>query len=222
MAGNPTGQTDFTGIVNAVQTMTQMLGQNNKAIGKITAAINALPAPSAGIALDMVRVNAGGTAYEARTPAQVYSDLGLILPTPAVGNALDMIRVNAAGTAYEVRTPAQVVSDLGLSNAVPVGASNSTTGTTVSATTPTFTAPSAGALVIIAFGSGASATSASLTTSLAGLVTLFTSFSAGSHSNAFGYLPMAATNSSTATYSFTVGSSVPINANVMAFFLPQA
>jgi len=219
-----TGQTDFTGIVNAVQMLTQMVGQNNKTINAIAELFPELPMPSPGNALDMIRINSGGTAYEARTISQVASDLGLL--QPSVGNALDMIRVNSGGTAYEARTPTQVVSDLGLNNTVPVGASNQATSTTISVTTPSFTAPSAGALVI--FGDGTSSgtlTSASLTASLAGLVTLFSTFGAsafGASAFGCGYLPMVAANSSTVTFSMTASSSVVQTITVMAFFLPQA
>lgn len=184
-----TGQTDFTGIVNAVQMLTQMVGQNNKTINAIAAQLEA------------------GT-----------------LPPPALGNALDMIRVNAAGTAYEVRTPTQVVSDLGLSNAVPIGTSNTTTGTTISVTTTTFTAPSPGVLVLLCDGAASAGitTGASITTSLAGFVSLYALFGNGAIAHACGYLPMSAMNSSTATFSVTTSTSATINANIMAFFLPQA
>lgn len=215
-----TGQTDFTGIVNAVQMLTQMVGQNNKTLNAIAALLAELPTPSPANALDMIRINAGGTAYEVRTPSQVVTDLGLIAPT--VGTALDMVRVNSGGTAYEARTPTQVVSDLGLANAAPVGASNQTTGTSISVTTPSFTAPSAGVLVIFADGTAQAApTSASLTTSLAGLVTLFSTFG-GISSFGCGYLPMVAANSSTITFAVTTGSSVAQTVTILAFFLPQA
>ena len=180
-----TGQTDFTGIVNAIQMLTQMVGQNNKTINAIAALLAELP-------------------------------------TPSPANALDMIRINAGGTAYEVRTPTQVISDLGINNTAPVGASNQTTGTAISVTTPSFTAPATGALVIFADGTAQAApTSASLTTSLGGLVTLFTAFG-GISSFGCGYLPMVATNSSTVTFSVTTGSSVAQTVTILAFFLPQA
>lgn len=216
-----TGQTDFTGIVNAVQMLTQIVGQNNKTLNAIAALLAELPTPSPANALDMVRINAGGTAYEVRTPSQVVADLGLV--APSAGNALDMVRINAGGTAYEARTPAQIVADLGLTNAAPVGASNQATGTTVSVTTSSFTAPSAGALVILAEGAAqGTPTSVSLTASLGGLVTLFTTFSTGASTFGGGYLPMATTNSSTVTYSVTTSSSVAQSVTIMAFFLPQA
>lgn len=77
----PTGQTDFTGIVNALQMLSQAIGQNGKSLDSIAAALGlALPLPSPGTALDMIRINAAGTAYEARTPAQVASDIGVVPP----------------------------------------------------------------------------------------------------------------------------------------------
>lgn len=104
------GKTDFTGIVNALQMLSQAIGQNGKSLDKIASALGIVPTPS--VPFDMLRVNAAATAYELRTPAQVASDLGLV--PPSAGVALDMVRINAAGTSYEARTPAQVVSDLGL------------------------------------------------------------------------------------------------------------
>lgn len=217
----PSGKTDFTGIVNAVQMLTQIVGQGGKAFTPVIASDSGAPTPSPANALDMIRINAGGTAYEVRTPSQVASDLGQLPPT--VGIALDMVRVNSLGTVYEARTPSQVVADLGLLNASPVGTGIATTGTTVSVTTTSFTAPCSGALVIIGRGvveSSPNALSTSLTTSLAGLVVILaaTSF----RPRAFGYLPMNAAQSTTATFGFSVIASQPIQATVAAFFLPQA
>lgn len=62
----------------------------------------------AAVALSMLRWNAGATALENRTMAQVMADLGF----PA-GTALNYIRRNAGNTAWESRTPAQVLADIG-------------------------------------------------------------------------------------------------------------
>lgn len=182
------GQTDFTGIVNSVQMLTQMVGQGNKAL------LPALSVPEP--------------------------------PTPGPSNTLDMIRINAAGTAYETRTPTQVLSDLSLQNAVPVGIGASAVASSISATTSSFTAPSSGALVLIGKGTsnGRFPNSATLTTTLAGLVIVFTALVANSTNvSAFGYLPMSATQNTTATFTFTVsGGGDNLRASIVAFFLPQA
>ena len=181
----PSGKTDFTGIVNSVQTLTQIVGQGGKPFVPVLAA-------------SVSRA-----------------------PVPSPGNALDMIRVNAAGANYETRTPAQIIADFGLINTVPVGASNSTTGTTISVTTTSFTAPCSGALVIIGRGGSPSpAGSSSLATSLAGAVVVFQV--AAAVSRAFGYLPMNASQSTTATFQLSTLTSQALVATVAAFFLPQA
>lgn len=43
--------------------------------GSAVAAGNAIPTPSVGTALDMIRINSGGTAYEVQTPAQVLGNI---------------------------------------------------------------------------------------------------------------------------------------------------
>lgn len=218
------GQTDFTGIVNSIQMLTQIAGQGTKVIDGISGIPGSLlPSPSSN-PLDMIRVNAAGTAYELRTPAQVAADIGLPPQSPTV--ALDMARINAAGTAYEGRTLTQVISDLGLLNTAPIGLSASTTGSSISVTTSLFTAPSAGVLMLNGMAAATSAVpnSAAITTSLAGLVNIF-AVAGPTNSiavNAFSYLPMSAAQSTTATFTCNVSGITTLTAGLAAFFLPQA
>jgi hypothetical protein len=44
----------------------------------------------------------------------------------------------------------------------------------------------------------------------------------GFRSRAFGYLPMSASQSTTATFQFSISSSQSLLATIAAFFLPQA
>lgn len=56
-------------------------------------------------ALQIIRINAGGTAVEGHT--EVIGDISI-----GAAAALDQIRVNAGGTAFETFTPASVDTDL--------------------------------------------------------------------------------------------------------------
>jgi hypothetical protein len=71
-----------TSATNAANSATNAATSATNAANSATAAANSaaslsLPTPGAGNALDMIRINSGGTAYEARTPAQLPGDLGL-------------------------------------------------------------------------------------------------------------------------------------------------
>lgn len=108
-------------------------------------------------------------------------------------------------------------------NAVPVHANNSTTGTSVSCTTGTFTAPCDGYLIIFGFGpAGSTATNAvSLTASLAGLVVTSGGYSAGDSLFVQGYLPITSGQSTTVTMTMGALSSISMAVEITAFFLPS-
>jgi hypothetical protein len=108
-------------------------------------------------------------------------------------------------------------------NAVPVGAYATTSGTTIAATTGTFTAPSAGVLICQgAYSSSTdSSTSFTLSTSLGGFVGLTEVFYA-TFGTDFGYLPMTTGQTTTATITLTSSVSQTANVSVSCFFLPMA
>lgn len=210
-----TGKTDFTGIVNALQMLAQAIGQNGKALDAIKAALpGSLPAPSPGNALDMVRINAGGTAYEIRTPAQVLSDVGA---AALAGSSSQNFSVADATTAHHAVAFEQVKNTIGVS------VDSVTTAAALTVTTGTFTAPSTGILMI--FGDGVLASPFNggtlLTTSLAGFVNM------GSHVispslYARGYLPMTTSQTTTCSFNATMNASNTIALTISTFFLPLA
>lgn len=109
-------------------------------------------------------------------------------------------------------------------NAAPIAAiGNVAGGTSLTVTTGTFTAPSAGALIILAFGqtgsSGTDLGAPTLSASLAGLNVLA---AAPVYLSAvgLGYLPMTAGQQTTVSFEITAGASIPMAAWVFAFFLP--
>jgi len=75
--------------------------------------IKAQALPTSLVALNMLRVNAGATAYELRTVAQVRGDIGL----PAAIGTNNYLKSNGGGTAYAEQTVPQVRADMGLPSA---------------------------------------------------------------------------------------------------------
>lgn len=84
--------------VKADAITTTKIADNNVTLAKLKATTLA--------AFQIIRVNAGVTAFEAVTK------LILSLTEPGVGQALQLVRVNAAGTAFEYVSPANTGSNL--------------------------------------------------------------------------------------------------------------
>lgn len=98
---------------------------------------------------------------------------------------------------------------------------NSATGTTCSATSASFTAPSKGNLIIEVHGQADTSVLNTITaaTSLAGMVTQ-TSSLLGNHAIRFAYLPMNAGDVTTVTGTVGASASVALTAIIRAFFQP--
>ena len=147
------------------------------------------------------------------------TNLGLV--TPAQGK---FTTIDASG---QVTFPAGVTSGAGVNlgqvaNTHSISANNSGTGTTLSATTASFTAPSKGNLSIEAFGmtdTAAQINGATLATSLAGMVPQAGGF-LGMSAFRFAYLPMNTGDVTTATATLTAASSVGLFVGLRIIFQP--
>jgi len=155
--------------------------------------------------------------------------------TPASGNVITQTAYHVSGDNSYFRTNPnnggwsawqQVVSLTAGANAVPVGASASVVpGTVATATTPAFTAPSSGALMIAVTFSYANILplpTTTTTTSLGGLVQLTGPLPLNTQVFWY-YLPMATGQNTTITGQLvSTGGSVNMSVGVAAFFLPLA
>jgi len=103
----------------------------------------------------------------------------------------------------------------------PIGVSNLVNGTQVSMTTGSFTAPSNGNLVIIAYGTSTTntANNLTLTASLAGISVIFSAANATLLSS-FAVLPMKAAQSSTVSATMAQATSGYLTGSISAFFQP--
>ena len=110
-------------------------------------------------------------------------------------------------------------------NTVPIGVGNAGSGTTISATTGTFTAPSSGALVVLVdwscWSTASGITSESVTATLSGLVQVC-SASSGLGWQYMGYLPMVASQTTTVTANAGTNGTVFQELAIRCFFLPLA
>ena len=141
----------------------------------------------------------------------------------------------ADGTNYRAKTfgptivaPAtaanQAVNQSQVANATPpVGAADSGSATTITATSGTFTAPSTGTLLIMGYGQTNQPANGGtgIGASLAGLTTLAELVRAGTNAFALSALPMAAGQSTTISFNFTVATAGAMDAVVYSVFIPQ-
>lgn len=166
-------------------------------------------------ALSYLQVASNGQMLQARTPAQVLADIG---GAALAGSASQNFSVADATTAHQAVAYEQVVSN------APISAANSTVGTSASATTGTYTAPSTGALFIIGTSQAAAANfnSVTVSTSLAGYVDMSGGFTVGTTVARIGYLPMTAAQTTTITIAAAMSAGTSVGVQVAAFFLPLA
>jgi hypothetical protein len=138
-----------------------------------------------------------------------------------VDTTLNSLRVGDGATAggTSLATAAQVA------NTAPLGGANTvSSGTSCAYTSGTFTAPSAGKLIVFAdfFAAAGGALSAvTLTTTLSGLVVSESGFQANAGA-VRGYLPMTKGQTTTVTATATAATATTLTAGVFAFFLPGA
>ncbi len=245
-AGITLDRTKLTQLAAAIQAMTQG-AKGNTALdtGTANAYAAALTPPitayTPGMLVSLQSIKASNTgastlALNGLAALPIQGPAGTALQ----GGELDagfgaLLRVNAAATAFElIQTtggslpvkaaiaPNQAVNLGQVLSALAFGAAAGGTGTSASATTANFTAPSTGYLAIsagYAWGPGVGSIGASLATSLPGMVQTDANL-IGTFDQINAILPMTVGQSSTVTATVSQTSTVKMNVNVHCIFIP--